>query len=108
MMVRGSSYMFVTGPDVVKTVTHEDGDARKRWAAPAYPYAQDWSMADLAFTTMISRLLLQTRRLFNFLPLSNKAGVPCRNGRPTIKADRDRDVARTLWCPTIPNQVPTI
>ena len=26
-MVKDSSYMFVTGPDVVKTVTHEDGDA---------------------------------------------------------------------------------
>ena len=32
-MVKDSSYMFVTGPDVVKTVTHEDGDARRSWAA---------------------------------------------------------------------------
>ena len=32
-MVRDTSYMFVTGPDVVKTVTHEDGDRTKNLAA---------------------------------------------------------------------------
>jgi propionyl-CoA carboxylase beta chain len=32
-MVKDSSYMFVTGPDVVKTVTHEIGDGRRSWAA---------------------------------------------------------------------------
>ena len=28
-MVKDSSYMYVTGPDVVKTVTHESGHARR-------------------------------------------------------------------------------
>ena len=30
-MVEGSSYMFVTGPNVVKTVTHEEGNFRRTW-----------------------------------------------------------------------------
>ena len=33
IMVEGTSYMFVTGPNVVKTVTHEEVD-RSSWAAP--------------------------------------------------------------------------
>jgi propionyl-CoA carboxylase beta chain len=83
VMVRGSSYMFVTGPDVVKTVTHEIVTQEDLGGADTHTHKT--GVADLAYNNDIESLA-QTRRLFNFLPLSNKAGVPT---RPTIDpADR--------------------
>ncbi len=75
MMVRGSSYMFVTGPDVVKTVTHEVVTQEALGGADTHTHKT--GVADLAYNNDIE-VLLQTRRLYNFLPLSNKAGVPWR------------------------------
>jgi propionyl-CoA carboxylase beta chain len=83
VMVRGSSYMFVTGPDVVKTVTHEIVTQEDLGGADTHTHKT--GVADLAYNNDIEALA-QTRRLFNFLPLSNKSGVPT---RPTIDpADR--------------------
>ena len=45
-MVKDSSYMFVTGPDVVKTVTHEDGDGRRSWAVRSRIHAEIRRVAD--------------------------------------------------------------
>ncbi len=98
IMVRGSSYMFVTGPDVVKTVTHEVVTQEDLGGADTHTHKT--GVADLAYNNDIEALL-QTRRLFNFLPLSNKAGVP---SRPTSDpADRVEMSLNTL-VPSNPNR----
>lgn len=75
VMVRGSSYMFVTGPDVVKTVTHEVVTQEELGGASAH--AKRSGVADLAFDNDVEALL-QVRRLVNFLPLSNREPAPSR------------------------------
>lgn len=75
VMVRGSSYMFVTGPDVVKTVTHEIVTQEELGGASAH--AKRSGVADLAFDNDVEALL-QVRRLVNFLPLSNREQPPSR------------------------------
>ncbi len=75
IMVKGSSYMFVTGPDVVKTVTHEDVTQEELGGASTH--TRKTGVADLAFDNDIEALL-QTRRLVNFLPLSNREKPPVR------------------------------
>lgn len=74
-MVKNSSYMFVTGPEVVKTVTHEDVSHEELGGAETH--TAKTGVADLCFDSDIE-LLLQTRRLFNFLPSSNTSGAPSR------------------------------
>ncbi len=73
IMVEKSSYMFVTGPDVVKTVTHEDITQEDLGGAKVH--TEKSGVAHLAFKSDIEALL-QARRLINFLPLSNKDKVP--------------------------------
>lgn len=74
-MVKGSSYMFVTGPDVVKTVTHEEVTQEELGGATTH--TKKTGVADLSFDNDID-LLLQVRRMVNFLPSSNISGVPAR------------------------------
>jgi propionyl-CoA carboxylase beta chain len=91
VMVRGTSYMFVTGPDVVKTVTHEIVTQEDLGGADTHTHKT--GVADLAYNNDIEALL-QTRRMFNFLPLSNRSGVPF---RPTSDpADRVEMSLNTL------------
>jgi len=73
LMVEKSSYMFVTGPDVVKTVTHEDISQEDLGGAKVH--SEKSGVAHLTFKSDIETLL-QARRLINFLPLSNKHKVP--------------------------------
>ncbi len=73
VMVENSSYMFVTGPDVVKTVTHENVTQEELGGAKVH--ATKSGVAHLTFKNDVEALL-QVRRLVNFLPLSNKSGVP--------------------------------
>jgi len=68
-MVRDTSYMFVTGPDVVKTVTNETVTHEELGGASTHTKIS--SVADAAFENDIETLL-EVRRLFDFLPL--KAG----------------------------------
>lgn len=72
-MVKDSSYMFVTGPDVVKTVTHEEVTAEE--LGGAVTHSTQSGVADFAFENDIEALQ-QMRRLFDFLPLSNKDAPP--------------------------------
>lgn len=74
-MVQDNSYMFVTGPDVVKTVTHENVTQEK--LGGAYTHSVKTGVAHMAFENDI-QALLQTRRFFNFLPLSNRDELPIR------------------------------
>ena len=74
-MVRGSSYMFVTGPDVIKTVTGEEVTQEKLGGARMHTTQS--GVADLGFKNDVE-LLLETRRFINFLPLSNRSALPLR------------------------------
>jgi propionyl-CoA carboxylase beta chain len=73
VMVRDTSYMFVTGPDVVKTVTNESVTAEDLGGARVH--TQKSSVADIAFDNDLEALL-QVRRLIDFLPANNQAGAP--------------------------------
>ena len=72
-MVRDTSYMFVTGPDVVKTVTNEVVTAEELGGAKVHTSKS--SIADGAYENDVEALL-QIRRLMDFLPANNQAGVP--------------------------------
>src|SRR5438876_3161134 len=72
-MVKDTSYMFVTGPDVVKTVTNETVTAEELGGARVHTTKS--SIADRAYENDVETLL-QMRRLLDFLPSNNKAGVP--------------------------------
>ncbi|MGO7335625.1 acyl-CoA carboxylase subunit beta [Rhizobium leguminosarum] len=74
-MVRDSSYMFVTGPDVVKTVTNEIVTAEELGGARTHTAKS--SVADGAFENDVEALE-QIRLLFDFLPLNNREQVPVR------------------------------
>jgi propionyl-CoA carboxylase beta chain len=97
-MVKDTSYMYVTGPDVVKTVTnetvtHEDlGGARV--------HAQKSGVADGAFENDLEALV-QVRRLVDFLPSSNREKAPARASYDV--ADREEPSLDTL-VPANPNK----
>ena len=92
-MVRGSSYMFVTGPDVVKTVTSEDVTAEELGGADTHTTRS--SVADGAFDNDLEALS-EIRRLVGFLPAHNAAPLP--------RLDVDDDPARTI--PALDSLVP--
>ena len=74
-MVRDTSYMFVTGPDVVKTVTNEVVTAEELGGAKTHTTKS--SVADSAFDNDVEALA-SLRRFFDFLPLNNKEKPPTR------------------------------
>lgn len=74
-MVRDSSYMFVTGPDVVKTVTNEIVTAEE--LGGALTHTQKSSVADGAFENDIEALE-NIRLLFDYLPLNSNEKPPVR------------------------------
>ncbi len=74
-MVRDSSYMFVTGPDVVKTVTNEIVTAEELGGASTH--TKKSSVADAAYENDIETLEA-VRQLFDFLPLNNREKPPVR------------------------------
>ncbi|ACM00360.1 Carboxyl transferase [Cereibacter sphaeroides KD131] len=74
-MVRDTSYMFVTGPDVVKTVTNEVVTAEELGGASTH--TKKSSVADGAFENDVEALY-EIRRLVDFLPLSNRTPAPVR------------------------------
>ena len=97
-MVKDSSYMFVTGPEVVKTVTHEEVTAEE--LGGAVTHTSKSGVADLAFENDVEALMM-LRRLINFLPSNNKEKPPV---QPTLdNADRLDHSLDTL-VPANPNQ----
>ncbi len=72
-MVKDTSYMFVTGPDVVKTVTHET--VTQEQLGGAMTHAGKSGVADGAFENDVEALI-QLRRFMDFLPLNNKEKPP--------------------------------
>lgn len=97
-MVEGSSYMFVTGPDVVKTVTGEVIDQNKLGGAKVH--TSKTGVADKAYANDIE-LLLEVRKFLNFLPLSNKHTAPTRYTKDP--ADRV-DMSLNTLVPADPNK----
>ncbi|MEK6774592.1 MAG: acyl-CoA carboxylase subunit beta [Bdellovibrionota bacterium] len=72
-MVKKTSYMFVTGPDVIKTVTHED--VTKEDLGGAVTHSQKSGVAHFA-TEDDKHCLLMIRELLNFLPANNLDDAP--------------------------------
>lgn len=97
-MVKDSSYMFVTGPEVVKTVTHEEVTAEELGGAVTHNTKS--GVADMAFENDVEALMM-TRRLFNYLPLSNREKAPV---RPTNDAADRRELSLDTLVPDNPNK----
>ncbi|MCM8558435.1 acyl-CoA carboxylase subunit beta [Sphingomicrobium sediminis] len=72
-MVEDTSYMFVTGPEVVKTVTNEE--VTQEELGGAITHTQKSGVADVSFDNDIDALLA-TREFFSYLPASNRDAVP--------------------------------
>ena len=97
-MVRDTSYMFVTGPDVVKTVTNETVTAEELGGAQVHTTRS--SIADRAYDNDVEALL-QMRRLIDFLPASNLEQPP---SLPSFD-DPDRiDMSLDTLIPDNPNK----
>jgi len=93
-MVKDSSYMFVTGPDVVKTVTHET--VTHEQLGGAVTHTTKSGVADLAFENDVEALL-ELRRFIDFLPGSNRAAPPVRE--TADPAEREEPSLDTLVPP---------
>jgi len=72
-MVKKSSYMFVTGPNVVKTVTHEDVTSEE--LGGAMTHATKSGVAHFAFDNEVE-CLQAIRKLISYLPLNNLDDPP--------------------------------
>src|SRR5438876_4043875 len=97
-MVKDSSYMFVTGPDVVKTVTHETVTQEELGGAVTHTTRS--GVADLAFENDIEALL-QLRRFVDFLPASNRVRPPV---RPTSDSPDRAEPSLDTLVPANPNR----
>ncbi len=90
-MVKDTSYLFVTGPEVVKTVTHET--VTQEELGGALTHTTRSGVADVAFENDVEALI-ELRRFIDFLPVSNRAPPPL---RPTADpADRIEPSLDTL------------
>jgi propionyl-CoA carboxylase beta chain len=88
-MVRDTSYMFVTGPNVVKTVTHEDVTQDELGGADVH--ARTSGVAHFEADDEVSCLAL-LRRLFGYLPSNNLDPAPVlATDDPIDRADRELD-----------------
>src|SRR5579863_8786528 len=97
-MVRDTSYMFVTGPDVVKTVTNETVTAEELGGATVHTTRS--SIADRAYDNDVEALL-QMRRLIDFLPASNRAETP---SIPSFDDPERIDMSLDTLIPDNPNK----
>jgi propionyl-CoA carboxylase beta chain len=90
-MVRGSSYMFVTGPDVIRSVTHEEVSFEELGGADTH--ARTSGVAHFAVETE-EECLAGIRELLTFLPQNNLEDPPL---KPTLDPpDRTDEVLQTL------------
>ena len=97
-MVKDTSYMFVTGPDVVKTVTHEVITAEELGGANTHSTIS--GVCDGAYENDVETLAM-VRRFVNYLPLNNREKAPYRPTPDT--ADRVEMSLDTL-IPDNPNK----
>ncbi len=97
-MVKDSSYMFVTGPEVVKTVTHEEVTAEELGGATTHSTTS--GVADQVFENDIEALLM-LRRFIDFLPASNRERPP---QRPTSDVAEREEASLDSLIPDDPNK----
>ncbi len=97
-MVEDTSYMFVTGPDVVKTVTHETVTAEE--LGGAITHTTKSGVADRAFVNDMEALLY-LRRFVDFLPVNNTEKPP---HRPTPDAHDRIEMSLDTLIPDNPNK----
>ena len=97
-MVKDTSYMFVTGPEIVKTVTNEVVTAEE--LGGAHVHTTKSSVADAAFDNDVEALM-EVRRLVDFLPLSNTDKPPV---RPFFDDPRREEPSLDTLIPDSPNQ----
>src|SRR6056297_425655 len=97
-MVKDTSYMFVTGPDVVRTVTHEE--VTQEELGGARTHSSRSGVADMAFENDIEALL-QVRRFADFLPTSNREKPPA---RPTPDSVDRPEISLDSLVPENPNK----
>jgi len=84
-MVRDTSFLFITGPDVVKTVTNEDVTQEELGGAKTHTTVS--GVASGAFENDVEALM-EMRELYGFMPLSNKEKPPQKHSN-TDPADRE-------------------
>jgi propionyl-CoA carboxylase beta chain len=94
-MTKGTSYMFVTGPDVVKTVTHEEVTFEELGGAETH--AGKSGVAHFACENEVETLL-QVRKLLTFLPQSN------RDGKLSVQTNDTPD----RLCPRLDTIIPAV
>jgi propionyl-CoA carboxylase beta chain len=97
-MVKDTSYMFVTGPEVVKTVTHEEVTAEE--LGGALTHSTKSGVCDRVFENDVEAILM-LRRFFNYLPLSNREKAP---HRPSSSVTQDVDYSLDTLVPSNPNK----
>ncbi|MCY4502313.1 MAG: methylmalonyl-CoA carboxyltransferase, partial [Alphaproteobacteria bacterium] len=97
-MVEDTSFMYVTGPDVVRTVTHETVSHEELGGARTH--ARRSGVADLALDNDIEALL-QVRRFLGFLPSSNREAPPL---RPTEDPIERQEPSLDSLVPDNPNK----
>jgi propionyl-CoA carboxylase beta chain len=98
VMVRGTSYMFVTGPDVIKTVTHEE--VSKEELGGAMTHNEKSGVAHFAVDDDRACLVL-IRDLLRFLPSNNLDPAPVVDTSDSPERD-DESLDRLV--PALPNQ----
>ncbi|MDQ3128920.1 MAG: acyl-CoA carboxylase subunit beta [Chloroflexota bacterium] len=89
VMVEGTSYMFVTGPNVVKAVTHEDVDAERLGGATTHT-----SVSGVAHIAAVdeAEALRTTRRILSYLPQNNLGDAPrAATADPSTRRDAELD-----------------
>ena len=96
-MVKDSSYMFITGPDVVKKVTYEDVNHESLGGAKIH--TSKTGAADLAFNNDIE-MLSKVREFFTFLPANNQESP---RSMPTCDSTDSIDESLNTLIPVNPN-----
>ncbi len=96
-MVKDTSYMFVTGPDVVKTVTHETVTAEQLGGAETHSTVS--GVCDRAYENDVEALLM-VRRFINYLPANNREKPPF---RPTPDSPGRKEMSLDTLVPDNPN-----
>jgi propionyl-CoA carboxylase beta chain len=97
-MVKDTSYMFITGPEVIKTVTHEDVSKEDLGGAKAHSTRS--GVAHFALDTE-EATLRAVRELLSFLPLNNSDDPP---SQPSSDDVSRRDDALKSLIPDNPNK----
>jgi len=97
-MVRDTSYMFITGPDVVKAVTQEDVTPEQLGGAKVHTTKS--AVADGAYENDVIAIE-EIRRLYDFLPLNNRDKPP---HWPTTDDPRREELSLDTLVPENPNK----